>query len=135
MAAAFPAPPARARHDDTDCRERRHDNSAPRQRLIAAERLALSALADTRSSEHGVLVGRRNDGQPPWTFISGEIEPGESPNDASVREVKSHGTNIFVGDRDELAEVRLVSLAEAEQLMRPCSMFGPVREYFSKARS
>src|SRR5215472_9337572 len=25
------------------------------------------------TSEHGVLVGRRNDGNPPWTFIAGEI--------------------------------------------------------------
>lgn len=38
------------------------------------------------TSEHGVLVGRRNDGKPPWTFIAGEIEPGESPADAGIRE-------------------------------------------------
>jgi 8-oxo-dGTP pyrophosphatase MutT (NUDIX family) len=40
------------------------------------------------TSELGVLVGRRNDGVPPWTFIAGEIEPGESPADAAIREVK-----------------------------------------------
>ncbi len=40
------------------------------------------------TSDKGVLVGRRNDGKPPWTFIAGEIEPGESPADAAVREVK-----------------------------------------------
>jgi len=40
------------------------------------------------TSELGVLIGRRNDGKPPWTFIAGEIEPGESPADAAVREVK-----------------------------------------------
>jgi hypothetical protein len=28
------------------------------------------------TSELGVLIGRRNDGKPPWTFIEGEIEPG-----------------------------------------------------------
>lgn len=39
-------------------------------------------------SELGVLAGRRNDGKPPWTFIAGEIESGESPTDAAVREVK-----------------------------------------------
>lgn len=39
-------------------------------------------------SDRGVLIGRRNDGKPPWTFIAGEIEPGESQADAAVREVK-----------------------------------------------
>ena len=34
----------------------------------------------------GVLVGRRRDGNPPWTFPRGKIEPGESPEDAAVRE-------------------------------------------------
>jgi 8-oxo-dGTP diphosphatase len=34
----------------------------------------------------GVLVGRRRDGNPPWTFPSGKVEPGESPEDAAVRE-------------------------------------------------
>lgn len=40
------------------------------------------------TSSRGVLIGRRNDGIPPWTFIAGEIEPGESQADAAVREVK-----------------------------------------------
>jgi 8-oxo-dGTP pyrophosphatase MutT (NUDIX family) len=40
------------------------------------------------TSEHGVLIGKCHDGKPPWTFIAGEIEPGESPADAAVREVK-----------------------------------------------
>jgi 8-oxo-dGTP pyrophosphatase MutT (NUDIX family) len=40
------------------------------------------------TSQRGVLIGRRNDGKPPWTFIAGEIEPGESQADAAVREVK-----------------------------------------------
>jgi hypothetical protein len=40
------------------------------------------------TSHLGVLVARRNDGKPPWTFIAGEIEPGEDPTDAVVREVK-----------------------------------------------
>jgi putative hydrolases of HD superfamily len=39
-------------------------------------------------SRRGVLISRRNDGDPPWGFISGEIEPGESAADAAVREVK-----------------------------------------------
>ena len=113
------------------------------------------------TSDRGVLVGRRNDGKPPWTFIAGEVEPGERPEDAAVREVKeetgclvragriigervhpktgrtmiymaaepTHGTDVFVGDRVELAEVRWVGLAEADELLP--GMFEPVREYLA----
>jgi 8-oxo-dGTP pyrophosphatase MutT (NUDIX family)/transcriptional regulator with XRE-family HTH domain len=116
------------------------------------------------TSELGVLVGRRNDGKPPWTFIAGEVEPGESPADAAVREVKeetglrvelaevigervhpktgrtmiyiaarpTHGTEVFVGDEDELAEVRWVTLPEADELMAAYGMFGPVHEYLAR---
>ena len=44
------------------------------------------------TSERGVLVGQRKDGRPPWTFISGEVEPGESPAFAASREVKEETT-------------------------------------------
>lgn len=116
------------------------------------------------TSDQGVLVGKRNDGKPPWTFIAGEIEPGESPEDAAVREVKeetgllieagdvigrrvhpktgrtmvymaakpTRGTGIFVGDEEELAEVRWVSLAQADELMQPYGMFGPVHEHLAE---
>ncbi|MPZ66639.1 MAG: NUDIX domain-containing protein [Pseudonocardiaceae bacterium] len=40
------------------------------------------------TSHLGVLAGKRNDGKPPWTFIAGEIEPGEAQIDAAIREVK-----------------------------------------------
>jgi len=115
------------------------------------------------TSPLGVLVGKRNDGKPPWTFIAGEIEPGESPKDAGVREVKeetgllvratdiigrrvhpktgrtmiymaavpTHGLNVFVGDEDELAEVRWVSRAEADELLP--GMFEPVHDYLAQA--
>lgn len=39
------------------------------------------------TSRLGVLVGRRRDGVPPWTFPGGKIEPDELPEDAAVREV------------------------------------------------
>jgi 8-oxo-dGTP pyrophosphatase MutT (NUDIX family)/DNA-binding transcriptional regulator YhcF (GntR family) len=116
------------------------------------------------TSPLGVLVARRNDGKPPWTFIAGEIEPGESPADAAVREVKeetglrirsgrvigrrvhpqtgrtmvymaarpTHGTDAFVGDDQELAEVRWVSLAQADELTGG-TIFEPVRNHLKKA--
>lgn len=50
------------------------------------------------TSYRGVLAGRRNDGKPPWTFIAGEIEPGESAVDAAVREVKEEtGLEVRAG--------------------------------------
>ena len=115
------------------------------------------------TSRLGVLVARRNDGKPPWTFIAGEIEPGEDPADTAVREVKeetglrirttgvigrrvhpyteremiylagrpTHGTKAFVGDEKELAEVRWVDLAQADELMSG-AMFEPVHNYLEK---
>jgi len=115
------------------------------------------------TSPLGVLVGKRNDGKPPWTFIAGENEPGESPADTIVREVKEEtglritagdilgervhpktgrhmvyvaaspeggSTKVFVGDEDELAEVRWVGLAEADELLP--GMFEPVREHLAR---
>lgn len=50
------------------------------------------------TSHHGVLIGRRADGRPRWTFIAGEIEPGESPADAAVREVREEtGLRVTAG--------------------------------------
>jgi 8-oxo-dGTP pyrophosphatase MutT (NUDIX family) len=40
------------------------------------------------TSKLGVLVGRRRDGNPPWTLPGGWVEPGESPADTAVREVR-----------------------------------------------
>jgi 8-oxo-dGTP pyrophosphatase MutT (NUDIX family) len=123
-------------------------NSAEPQPVVAA----------VVTSHLGVLVGRRNDGKPPWTFIAGEIQSGESPTDAVVREVREETrllvraaerelgrrvhpwtgrmmiylacyplgeTDVAVGDEDELAEVRWVSLEEAEDLLP--GLFEPVQ--------
>jgi 8-oxo-dGTP diphosphatase len=118
------------------------------------------------TSARGVLIGRRNDGKPPWTFIAGENEPGESPADTIVREVKEEtglriaagriigervhpksgrhmvyvaaapvgdSLSVFVGDEEELGEVRWATLAEAGELLP--GMFEPVREHLEKALS
>jgi 8-oxo-dGTP pyrophosphatase MutT (NUDIX family) len=115
------------------------------------------------TSRLGVLTGKRNDGKPPWTFIAGKCEAGESPADAIVREVKEEtgllvrakhtigerihpktgkhlvyvaaipagrSRDVFVGDPEELAEVRWLTLYEADQLMP--DMYAPVREYLGR---
>lgn len=119
-----------------------------------------AVIAAIVTSRLGVLAGRRNDGSPPWTFIAGENEPGESPADTIIREakeetgllIKAKGTigervhpktgrlmvyvaavpagrdrRVFVGDPDELAEVRWLTLAEADELLP--GMFAPVRAH------
>jgi 8-oxo-dGTP pyrophosphatase MutT (NUDIX family) len=123
---------------------------------------AQPVIAAIVTSRRGVLVGRRNDGVPPWTFIAGENRLNEPPEETAIREVKEeatleiragevigerdhpmtgrrmiyiaaepvHGTEIHVGDEAELAEVRWVSLAEADELLP--GMFGPVREYLAR---
>ena len=130
------------------------DYFAPQQPVVAA----------IVTSPEGVLVGRRNDGKPPWTFIAGEQEPsrrepgghrrprgqgrdraaghgrgGHRRAGASRRRDRTmiyiaarptHGTDVFVGDEEELAEVRWVSLAEADELLP--GMFGPVREHLAR---
>jgi 8-oxo-dGTP pyrophosphatase MutT (NUDIX family) len=40
------------------------------------------------TSARGVLIARRQDGDPPWTFPAGKIEPGESASVAAVRETE-----------------------------------------------
>lgn len=116
------------------------------------------------TSDLGVLVGKRNDGKPPWTFIAGKIHEGESSADAAVREVKeetglvvrpamqeigrrihpktqttmiyiacrpTEGTDVFVGDEEELAEVRWVSLGQLGDLMGQGNVFDLVWRHLS----
>jgi len=51
------------------------------------------------TSSKGVLVGKRNDGTPPWTFIASQNEPGESPADTIIRGVKEEADLQIVPDR------------------------------------
>lgn len=121
------------------------------------------------TSHLGVLVGRRNDNKPPWTFIAGEVEPGEATADAAIREVKeetgllvraaareigrrvhpntgrtmiylacqpTEGLDVFVGDEDELAEVRWVqSMKALGELMPRKYLFDPVAEHLERLLS
>src|SRR5690606_15996221 len=50
---------------------------------------------------HGVLVGQRRDGNPPWSLIAGEILPGETPVDTALREVKEE-TGLRIATTGEL---------------------------------
>ena len=57
------------------------------------------------TSKHGVLVERRHDGRPLWTFPGGDAEPCEAPMDTAIREIKEEtGLEIRVshslGERD-----------------------------------
>jgi 8-oxo-dGTP diphosphatase len=56
------------------------------------------------TSDEGVLVAKRRDGIPPWTFLGGEIQPGESSGDALRRRVQAESaltvTSVrFIGRR------------------------------------
>ena len=57
------------------------------------------------TSNKGVLIERRHDGRPLWTFPAGEAEPGESPADTAIRETKEECelqivVSHVIGERD-----------------------------------
>ena len=154
---AYVTPGGQARWDLDQLREQlmaQHESPIPEESGRPEPQPVVAAIV---TSPLGVLVGRRNDGNPPWTFIAGEVEPGEAPADAAVREVKEEtgllvhtaaqeigrrvhpktgrtmiylacypdrGADVFVGDEDELAEVRWVGYDEAHKLLP--GMFEPV---------
>lgn len=72
--------------------KQRADRLLKRGREVAARQstapLPEAIVAAIVTSRRGVLVTQRLDGIPPWGFVTGKIEPGESPADAAVREVK-----------------------------------------------
>jgi 8-oxo-dGTP diphosphatase len=118
--------------------------------------VALAIIA----ADPGILVARRNDRIPPWTFPATEIQAGESPAEAAARAVRKEtgltatvdhvigrrihpktgrvmiymeatvdSTDVQGGDPD-LAEVRWIDLAEADQLMP--DMFPVVRQHLGR---
>jgi 8-oxo-dGTP diphosphatase len=57
-----------------------------------------AVIAVVVTAPEGVLAIRRSDGNPPWTFPGGEIEPGETPAAAGCREVKEEtGLDVVAG--------------------------------------
>jgi len=131
----------------------------PAQPVEAKPVVALAVV----SSDGRVLMTRRRfpEGRFAWGFPSGNVEPGETPEAAAVREASEEvGLTIEVEgrlgervhpvtgrqmiyfrcriiegvphlvDHDELAEVRWVTLAEADELAAPQGgIFEPVREH------
>ena len=132
--------------------------------LIALRQLRIQQ-EDSASRTQQLERQQANDVDTTWRRaddVAGWSEPGESPEDTIIREVKeeaslavrigqrlgervhpvtgkrmiyfaawpTHGTDIHVGDEAELAEVRWVSLAEAEELLP--GMFEPVHEYLAR---
>jgi 8-oxo-dGTP diphosphatase len=50
------------------------------------------------TSDRGMLISRRREGEIRWGFITGKIEPDESPKDAAEREVKEEtGLEVRAG--------------------------------------
>lgn len=70
----------------------------------------------------GLLVGHRRDGSPPWTLIAGEVEPGEQPVDAAVREVKEE-TGLEVVPQKEIGR-RIHPVSQRTMVYLACA---PVR--------
>lgn len=68
----------------------------------------------------------------PGDLIGERIHPKNATHMIYMHAIPAGPAAVFVGDEDELAEVRWVSLAMAEALMRPYPMFGPVREFLAR---
>jgi hypothetical protein len=65
------------------------------------------------------------------TIIGERVHPKSGRAMIYLAARPTHGTDVIVGDEEELAEVRWVSLAEADQLMGGM-IFEPVREYLAR---
>jgi ADP-ribose pyrophosphatase YjhB (NUDIX family) len=71
------------------------------------------------TSDQGVLIARRNDRIPPWTFPGGEILPGESPAAAVQRKAPDEtglevSTSQVIGRRIHPKTGRVIIYVQAE---------------------
>jgi 8-oxo-dGTP pyrophosphatase MutT (NUDIX family) len=71
----------------------------------------------------------------PGDLIGERIHPKNGRHMIYMHAVPVGSTAVFVGDEQELAEVRWVSLAEAEALTQPYPMFEPVRAFLARTLS
>jgi hypothetical protein len=70
------------------------------------------------TSQHDVLLARRRDRTPPWTFPGGAVEPGESPEQAAVRETLEE-TGLITIARTVIGERRQPSTADTSPTSQP----------------
>lgn len=164
---AWRTPGGHARWDIADLRRQlgMEEELVPDASYVPVPQAIVAVVA---TCELGVLITKRRDGVPPYGFLTGKIEQGESPADAAVREAKEeaglhiragepiaerihpktkrltyymeatpvHGTDVIVGDTDELEWVGWVPLAEAAERMAAFGgMYPPVYEYLADVLS
>jgi 8-oxo-dGTP pyrophosphatase MutT (NUDIX family) len=89
------------------------------------------------TSHLGVLVGRRRDGTPPWTFPAGKVERGESREDAAVREAweETGLRSALVMSSAAGFTCRPVSRSPVWQPRRPASWVSSVDEPAARRRA
>jgi 8-oxo-dGTP diphosphatase len=71
------------------------------------------------TSDRGVLIAKRRDGIPPWSFLGGEVEPGETAGSAIERRVQAEaGLTVqsvhFIGRRIHPKTSRVMVYGHAE---------------------
>jgi 8-oxo-dGTP pyrophosphatase MutT (NUDIX family) len=68
----------------------------------------------------------------PGGLIGERIHPKNGRHMIYIHAVPTHGLDVFVGDKDELAEVRWVPLSEADRLVNPYPFYGPVHDFLER---
>lgn len=156
LAAALGVTPQRASQLITRAREKGDPVTEPTT-LPEQPHVTLAII----TSDRGVLVAKRRDGIPPWTFLGGEIRNGESSGDALRRRVQAEAgltvvSTRFIGRRIHPKTSRVIVYGHVEvQAGDPAlgdpadleevrwvsidetrelmpDMFGPVRQYLDE---
>jgi 8-oxo-dGTP diphosphatase len=105
---------------------------------LASEPAQPHVAAAIVTSSLGVLIGRRMDGNSPWTFPSGKIEAGESAEDAAVREaLEETGLRVratgVIGSRVHPLTGVLILYVAAELMCEP-SVVGTCSDELAEIR-